>query len=153
MFGLVSLDCRLRLHEPFSKNEMTFFLLPASRTCSQSPQNLLVLYHPGSDAKCLNSENRGKINLVPRPGSLSTASLCHWEKDPGCGWSPVTTQILGGNVTICWAGGEAVWNLPMKIATNFCRLHNIENWNQYSGFIFFLVWYFRFKKHFCYMAD
>ena len=25
------------------------------------------------------------INLFP--GSLSTASLCCWEKDPGCGWS------------------------------------------------------------------
>ena len=46
VFGLVSFDCRLRLHEPFSKKEMTFFLLPASRTCSQSPHDLLVLYRP-----------------------------------------------------------------------------------------------------------
>ena len=27
------------------------------------------------------------FSLTSFPGSLSTASLCHWEKDPVCGWS------------------------------------------------------------------
>ena len=102
VFGLVSLNCRLRLHEPFSIKEMTFFLLPASRTCSQSPQDLLGLYR-----KCREQrENQPRSEaLSPHclPLSMGERSWLRLVKLPRF-WVVTWPSVHG-------AGGEAVWNL------------------------------------------
>ena len=60
------------------------------------------------------------------PGSLSTASLCRWDKDPHCGWSPNVKGRQWGESRErgCQGGGKqidrTVSNLPSAI--NFGKI-------------------------------
>ena len=81
---------------------------------SENASNLFLPHYAGEIWKRNNHrsfwigvwEKLGKGNPTSFPGSLSSASLCRWEKDPGCSWSRDHPDYLGGK-KICWVGGVA----------------------------------------------